>query len=1774
MSATSSGKMSTGSTSSPTAVELKPVDSLIENEAERNFLLSKPTCFVVFGKPGVGKTTLAEKLAQAWKCVLIDDTDLLNNLINSQINDEEQPPSEMLQRLRSGKAIPEEKVAKLVVEKLNSPEVQHYGYVLSCMPTISEEYMAIHEQIELLRNLPLSPDVIINIKCSDWDLVQRVSGQRQHALTGRFFQRQQWNPEKREPKKSQVDKEEEEEEEEDIVETEEVELQKDMITHLVRLRDHHPDIVYPRIMLYKDAVLRPLEDYMADHHPMYRFDVDGNQSSEDIFMSVISRLDSMALPRAAVPIRLQQMEEEDIPDEIDSEELLRTLSSRHTPAPGVRWRRSRWGRVCPVALKEGSIIQGKPEFAVGFLDKIYIMSTPLALYKFLSNPRRYLLEPMPRPPCKVAVIGQPCTGKTTLALQLAGHYGAVVIDMEELMKPVLATLHKTTLEKVKKDTTASAIEMLKVRKAMDDMFDKDKLKEKADPKDADIQSDASDGSSKGDEVTEDHPEVQAIVQEALKKADGNQPKAPLDMYVEALSKRIQEIECEETEQGLKRGWVLDNFPRNLAQLATLQESQSEVAPDILFCVMLSDDEDRKTILTRLYEKNKEQVDSAVLKRLQEEEARKAQNAFNRVQDTYDDNKLQSVPEEPEPAEQAQPVVKAPEQPYPECQEMEAFKASLGAFAQEWTSMELSVTMRYAVLPIVQPSTQPQLLSEMIAHMERPFKYSAWELSGVDLDEEEEDAQANTEDVDEAEEEEEEGSRRVLGDTKHFCPVTLKELGCLVPCQDEFAAKYREKAYYFSGQEARERFISSPEDYVCTTDLLKPPALRLLLLGVRGSGKTSQGRWLAQQLGLFHVQFRECLQELLIAKTKRRVCRTDEVEPQDEPPEELESLRRQVEYLDKESVDKEGDEEEGEAEDKGEATDKGHNDAAGSESEKEEPELTDEEEAIKAYLQDGTPLPREVLDTVLTQWWTKEPYRSTGFVLENFPQTAEELHYLAEQHLFPDAAIIMSLDVAEVVPRFLPTLMERWREKRNRKRELRREIKELNIALRAHNIARRKAELIAEQTAKRNERRWGPGEEGESDGEEEHEEEWELEVSTQLLEEFPPDEEGEEGEDEEAESVAEERLVGEISTRFDNDDNVLTTMGDQLADRLVPRIVMAAGANERIVRYRLLQRVRPLLENREALFLRAQPVSSTLALKLIHNSYRFSSAFGRWDPVLISEGDLIQPVQGPSNPSYPLILGQFIYFFSSKVTRGAFLSNPLKYLRQHVPQYSVPIRMAIVGPPKSGKTTLANKFVSQFGMMSLSLGLVIRRVLSHQPHGELATQMLQHLHQGHSVPDQLAIQCLEVVLMDLASSTRGYVLDGFPLSKQQADLMEERGIIPMVVVEMELDTVEVIRRGLVDKLKSSRSYPDHDSPSILSVRSACFRQEVGPLRQHYQEQRRNWLPVDGLRSKWWVWSHVLEHTRLCSANVHSYMERTRQGQAASIGQLCVTPEELQARLGEFGLYCPVSLAEQHHLVDCSQDSSQLLVAEYRGHYYKMATQEGLQKFLETPERFVIPGCPYSLPPAHLLPRKLSAAQVKSRFPQQVELKGFCPVTYGDGHLRYEALVRGNPEFAVEYREKIYIFESREKQEKFLRVPQLYCDQKLPHKLPPLGEPVQLTSLPMLGYLEQGVARPLIKAMTAVGCLKPKFPFLSVKRSALLYMAYYLKAFNPRLSDYTRKKFKRQLAQFEESCELITYLGSTMTLKYREPEQQPIDFEYKLQRFLALQTASGLPQQAGL
>jgi len=62
---------------------------------------------------------------------------------------------------------------------------------------------------------------------------------------------------------------------------------------------------------------------------------------------------------------------------------------------------------------------------------------------------------------------------------------------------------------------------------------------------------------------------------------------------------------------------------------------------------------------------------------------------------------------------------------------------------------------------------------------------------------------------------------------------------------------------------------------------------------------------------------------------------------------------------------------------------------------------------------------------------------------------------------------------------------------------------------------------------------------------------------------------------------------------------------------------------------------------------------------------------------------------------------------------------------------------------------------------------------------------------------------------------------------------------------------------------------------------------------------------------------------------------------------------------------------------------------------------------------------------------------------------------------------------------------------------------------------------------------------------------------------LTAYNPKSSEYVRRKYKKKLEQFEETCELIRYLGDHMTVRYKEPEARPIDFNHKLNAFLQLQ-----------
>ncbi|KAL9969395.1 hypothetical protein ACROYT_G021608 [Oculina patagonica] len=1835
-------------------------DPFNEDEAERRFLNSKPTCFIVVGKPGSGKSTLAKKLARAWKCELINGSEIINQGIELQT----ELGANAQDILLRGEAIPEEVCAKVLVGKVSSPEVAHHGYVLDGFPSLCEDWLSMADQLDLVKNLPLTPDFIINIKIPDKDLEKRRCEQRVDPLTDTLYTKSEYAPEvpttdEKDKDEDEEEEEEEEEAEEEMIEEEEEEEEEreeitpELVARLVTRPEDLPQNVASSIKKYRDMMLRTLEDYMADHDQQKLIELDGNENPKVVFKSLMMKLNTFKLNHALVPLRLQGGEEGDeISDDTETDDLLRTLAATEMVAPKFRWRRSKWGRACPVSLKEGNIVQGMAQFSVSFLDKLFVMSTNEALAHFMRNPRPYLAPHLPRPPCKVCVLGPPHSGKTTVAHALAQRYNAKVFDIDELIKPRKEAAKKKMMDEIRDETIESAISKITAAKQTQQLEAPEEEEEPDPPpakeseeageeKEGDEEESSEGGKTlEGDEANDNetpkksakqeipidanHPEVVKIVNEVMAEAEKREPELSPDEYTDVIEEAVQQRYAELQELNPDGphagGFVLDNFPRTREQFTSMIERN--IVPDEVICLK-DDSENGEFLLKRWYHTNKEELHEKWEARRAEERARQEAERAERERKAREEAERKAA-EEAKRKEEEERLRREQAEEAGEGEEggekEEGEQAGEGKEGEEKAKEEegeeeegaaAETDLKDADTPELQPSGEdlslgggpeeeelvldsdmppntpeteefknirtnfdrdfPQLLSvlkgtnniepitvsveketdnlnkEIVKKIEAPFNYRGWEYTGMDQDEEEEDF---AEEEEEEEEEEEDiynkDKKKIFGDTNHHCPVMLKDKFVLWPGIPECAAKYRERTYFFSSMEARGTFLEDPENYLPSDKPLEPPPIRLLIVGPKGAGKTLHGRQLAKQMGVFHISFKDRLQELIIAKTKKRIG-PEYDDDEEESGEQAITAPEGLEGTDAENVPKDG-EGEGEGEE-----------GTGGEA---EPELTDEEESIRANLAEGEALPNETLDKILPAWWNEEPFRSTGFILEDFPRTEAEARYLSSSGLFPDIAVILVVEDTEIVDRLLPPLLDKWRKKRDKREAEKERQRALAKKQKEEDRARRREEKMAEITARKAEKMARRAQRDSDDSEEEAEEDEEEDDIEALLDAEEEEEDEMEEEEEESEEDAIERLKTEIGDRYDEETGRVATVQETLEEISIPRVEINGGRKPRIVEYCIKKVLKPVVDFRESLFDRCFAIDGYLANRMLIMGYKFPSRFGRWCPVKLLEGEVLPPQHGSGVYTYPVVYRQHIYFCSGRDERDTFMQCPSRFLKQPSPKPVVPIKMAIIGPPKSGKTGLANRFVAEYGVVRLSIGEAVRKVLNLQPYTELTRQINLHLKAGNPVPDELAVQALEVALLDMQCQTRGFILDGYPVTKRQVELLTERKIIPVRVVELQVEDDEVLRRGTADRHAPTRVFPLHDSQQILGIRLNAWQQEIAAVRDWYQKEHRNWVPVDGQRSKWWIWNQALDEARKSVRQIQTYLQRLSEGKAASVADMCITPNECLVRLGDYGQYCPVSLADRGELVDCSVNSSLEFAAEFRGRYYKMASRVELEKFLADPARYVPPLAPRKLPEPELLPKRKTAADVKIMFPKQIELKGYCPVTYLDGKLRYENIVPGEADLVVEYREKLFCFESEEKLQKFMRLPEKYYSLTLPHKLPPRKEPLLVSGLPMLGYMEQSVATALTKALTAVGCFKPKYPFVDSKKSAMLYIAYHLKAYNPKSSEYVRKKYKQKLMRFEEECELIGYLGKEMTNRYREPEDLPIDFDHKLSTFLAL------------
>jgi len=128
-----------------------------------------------------------------------------------------------------------------------------------------------------------------------------------------------------------------------------------------------------------------------------------------------------------------------------------------------------------------------------------------------------------------------------------------------------------------------------------------------------------------------------------------------------------------------------------------------------------------------------------------------------------------------------------------------------------------------------------------------------------------------------------------------------------------------------------------------------------------------------------------------------------------------------------------------------------------------------------------------------------------------------------------------------------------------------------------------------------------------------------------------------------------------------------------------------------------------------------------------------------------------------------------------------------------------LKIIIAGAPAAGKGTQCEVIKSEFGVVHLSTGDILRAAVKEGT--ELGVKAKGYMDSGQLVPDELITNVVCDRLKQADCKTMGWLLDGFPRTRAQADALNQAGFKPDSFIL--LDVPEDI---LVDRVTGRRTDP--------------------------------------------------------------------------------------------------------------------------------------------------------------------------------------------------------------------------------------------------------------------------------------------------------------------------------------------------------------------------------
>jgi adenylate kinase len=183
-----------------------------------------------------------------------------------------------------------------------------------------------------------------------------------------------------------------------------------------------------------------------------------------------------------------------------------------------------------------------------------------------------------------------------------------------------------------------------------------------------------------------------------------------------------------------------------------------------------------------------------------------------------------------------------------------------------------------------------------------------------------------------------------------------------------------------------------------------------------------------------------------------------------------------------------------------------------------------------------------------------------------------------------------------------------------------------------------------------------------------------------------------------------------------------------------------------------------------------------------------------------------------------------------------------------------VNAIIFGAPGSGKGTYSSRMQSKLGVDVIAMGDIFREIMRDAT--PLGRKVKEYVEKGLLVPDDLVVEVLRQRLAK--TSGRGFILDGYPRTIDQAKALEKIAKIDVIIQLTVPDWIIIERLStrrickncgevynirylkpkvdmLCDKCGGPLYQRSDDTPEVIKKRIEIYETQTQPILQYYKER---------------------------------------------------------------------------------------------------------------------------------------------------------------------------------------------------------------------------------------------------------------------------------------------------------------------------------------------------